>query len=201
MSAYFSSYLDYLKCSPPKLTFYGTIFMDGTVRYHSKINKSRPRLVDALQLVSYPDPTLCEERVWWHLSTFLVLASSAFLFSHKPIRLQVYDFHVILHLVAKQHCTRSAVLVSNPNTALRFCNHCIATCNQRVIDCITLRLSHAPVQPRNHSNVTRPSPCGDYRLGTTETTLQQVIVAMAINTSTKAVQKRFLLFVLPARLL
>ena len=88
----------------------------------------------------------------------MVLASSAFLFSRKPIRLQVYDFHVILHLVAKQHCTRSAVLVSNPNTALRFCNHCIATCNQRVIDCITLRLSHAPVQPRNHSNVTRPFP-------------------------------------------
>ena len=36
-----------------------------------------------------------------------------------------------------------------------FTFHCIATCNCRVIDCITLRLSHAPVQPRNCSNVGR----------------------------------------------
>ena len=37
-----------------------------------------------------------------------VLASSVFLFSRKPIKFQV---PVILHLVAKQRCTRSGVLV------------------------------------------------------------------------------------------
>ena len=39
------------------------------------------------------------------------LGCSAFLFLRKPIRLQLYDFHVMLHPVAKQRCTRSAVLV------------------------------------------------------------------------------------------
>ena len=39
-----------------------------------------------------------------------------------------------------------------------FAFHCVATGNWRVIDCITLRLSHVPVQPRNCSNVTRPFP-------------------------------------------
>ena len=34
----------------------------------------------------------------------------------------------------------------------------MAKCNWRMIDCITLRLSHVPVQPKNHSNITRPFP-------------------------------------------
>ena len=72
------------------------------------------------------------ERVWRYLSIFLVLASSAFLFSHKPIRLQLCDFHVILYPV------RSNIVLgqlpwfscSNQNMQLyNFAFHCIATCN------------------------------------------------------------------------
>ena len=46
-----------------------------------------------------------------------------------------------------------------------FTFHCVATYNWRVIDCTTLRLSHAPVQPRNRSNVTRPFPARGFGSG------------------------------------
>ncbi len=45
------------------------------------------------------------------------------------------------------------------------CANCVATYNWRVIDCITLWLSHAPVQPRNRSNVSRPFPARGFGSG------------------------------------
>ena len=52
-------------------------------------------------LVSSPDPTPKKEEEGL-VTAFLVLASSAFLLLRKPIRLQLHDFHVTLHLVAQQ---------------------------------------------------------------------------------------------------
>ena len=62
-------------------------------------------------LFSSVDPTLCGKGL-------VVLASSAFLFSRKPIRLQLYNFHVTLHPIAKQRNTRSTVSLTNQNVAL-----------------------------------------------------------------------------------
>ena len=42
-------YLDNLKCSPHKPVFRITISMDGTGRYRSVIDKSRPRIRAALK--------------------------------------------------------------------------------------------------------------------------------------------------------
>ena len=49
-----------------------------------------------------------------------------------------------------------------------------------MIDCITLQLSHAPVQPRNRSNVTRPFPAQGLRAGN-ETNL---VYTEAVNSTT-----------------
>ena len=56
-------------------------------------------------------------------------------------------------------CTRSAGCLGLAVACSRSeCSSMILTCNRRVINCISLRLSYAPVQPRNHFNVTRPFP-------------------------------------------
>ena len=74
-------------------------------------------------VVSSPDPDLEGEKGSGELNAFLILASSAVLFLRKPIRLQLYDFHVILHLITTDiSCTMSAELswlsLANQNAAL-----------------------------------------------------------------------------------
>ena len=62
-------------------------------------------------VVSTPDPDLEGEKGSGELNAFLILASSVVLFLRKPIRLQLYDFHVILHLITTEiSCTMSAEL-------------------------------------------------------------------------------------------
>ena len=51
MAANFLSYL-FLKCNPHKPIFRIRIFMDGTGRYCSEINKSRSRIKAALDYIS-----------------------------------------------------------------------------------------------------------------------------------------------------
>ena len=64
------------------------------------------------------------------MSAFLVLASSAFLLLQKPIRLQLHDFHVILHLVAQHDCTMPAGGLALANENARWDWH--------MVDCIIL---------------------------------------------------------------
>ena len=95
---------------------------------------------------------------------FLVLASSAFLFSHNPIRSQLYDFaSCCVVTVYKVSCLLLAQ--ANQNAALRFCILCVATCilmYERLHNTVAESChSHAIadlVQSRNGSNVTRPLP-------------------------------------------
>ena len=64
------------------------------------------------QLITSLDSTLCKGQGLVTAKHFLGSCKLRRLifFLGKPIRLQLYDFHVILHLVVKHCCTRSAVL-------------------------------------------------------------------------------------------
>ena len=86
---------------------------------------------------------------------FLVFASSALLFSCKSIRLQLYDFHVILHSVALYYVSCLGLAVTNQNTALLFC---ILLHSDVQLACDPLHNTVVQSQPRNCSNVTRPFP-------------------------------------------
>ena len=64
----------------------------------------------------------------------------------------------------------------------------VATYNWRVIDCITLPLSHAPIQPRNRSTVTRPFPARGF--GSGNETTSQIAAIQTMPTSPPDVMHR-----------
>ena len=84
--------------------FFNSLSQLSTCQHHATVTWVVWHSINSpphISLVPRPHPR-GGKRVWWHLSAFSVLVSSAFLLLWKPIRLQLYDFHVTLHLVAQQ---------------------------------------------------------------------------------------------------
>ena len=71
-------------------------FLGVCLNVHAIYAQKQPCL---LGLVSFPDPNPRAGKGLGQLSVFLVFASSAVVFSRKPIRSQLYSFHVTLHPV------------------------------------------------------------------------------------------------------
>ena len=116
-------------------------------------------------VVSSPDPTLEKRKGFgdiWALSRFLQAQLSYFCCeSQSDCSSMIFMWPCIW--LCSNNCTMpdgSLTLYSQweCSSMILHCIACIAMWDWHVIDCIILAWSHAPVQPRNRFNVTRPFP-------------------------------------------